>query len=212
MHSATRNSVPTSEHTKLTTPSQLIGYVIYQVVYNLFFHPLHAFPGPLLMRTSRVPYCMHLLSGRLPFAVLELHRQYGSVVRIAPDELVFADARAWKDIMGHRAPGEPEMEKAPAFYRTIKTAPTTLLVADREEHGRLRRQLAHGFSDRSMRAQQPIIKQYVDLLVKRLYEKSNGGTKAVDMVRCKFFCGGGVGGQDLLALNFWLADSKCVSL
>lgn len=202
---------------------QLIGYLVYQVVFNIFLHPLRAFPGPLLMRTSRVPYCVHLLSGRLPFVVLELHRQYGSVVRIAPNELVFADARAWRDIMGHRAPGEPEMQKAPAFYKTVKGAPTTLLVADREEHGRLRRQLAQGFSDRSMRDQQPIIKRYVDLLVKRLYENSRGGTRPVDLVRCKPFSvikknkrreknRKRKERQNVRALVSWLADSKAVSL
>lgn len=61
----------------------------------------------------------------------------------------------------------------------------TLFVAPREEHSRLRRQLAQGFSEKSMREQQPIITGYVDALIRRLYEKSAGGTRAVDMVRCK---------------------------
>ncbi|KAF3760190.1 cytochrome P450 [Cryphonectria parasitica EP155] len=135
------------------------------------------------MRTSRLPYCFHLLSGRLPFRVLELHKTYGSVVRIAPDELVFADARAWRDIMGHRAAGEPEMEKAKIFYRGRANAPTTLLNADRDDHGKLRRLLAHGFSERSMREQQPIIMRYVDLLIRRLHENSQGGTNKLDMVK-----------------------------
>lgn len=127
-----------------------------------------------------------MLSGSLPFTVLELHQQYGDVVRIAPDELSFADGlRAWRDMMGHRGPGEPEMQKAPKFYKTVRTAPVTLITAGREEHGVLRRQLAHGFSERSMRDQQPIITQYIDLLVKRLHENSKGGSKALDMVRCR---------------------------
>lgn len=117
----------------------------------------------------------------------ELHKKYGDVVRIAPDELTFTDGlRAWKDMMGHRGPGEPEMVKAPKFYKTVKTAPVTIITADREEHSVLRKQLAPGFSDRSLRDQQPIVMQYIDLLVKRLYENSKGGTKAVDMVKCRF--------------------------
>lgn len=123
--------------------------------------------------------------GRLPFDILDLHRQYGTVVRIAPNELVFADARAWRDIMGHRAAGELEMEKADQMYRTLKNQPVTLINAGREEHGRVRRQLAHGFSERSMREQQPIILGYINLLIRRLHENCTGGTAKLDMVKCK---------------------------
>lgn len=107
------------------------------------------------------------------------------MVRIAPDELVFADARAWRDIMGHRSAGQPEMEKSPKAYQTIKGQPPTLISAGREEHGRVRRQLAHGFSERSMRAQQPIIMEYINLLIKRLRENCDGGKAKLDMVKCK---------------------------
>lgn len=66
-----------------------------------------------------------------------------------------------------------------------ENAPVTLFVAPREEHGKLRRQMAHGFSDKAMRLQEPIITQYVDLLLKRLHENAADGTKAVGMVRCR---------------------------
>ncbi|KAK2602625.1 hypothetical protein N8I77_009141 [Diaporthe amygdali] len=160
----------------------LIGYLLSHVIYNVFFHPLRKFPGPFWMKASRISYCYRLVTGRLPFDVLELHRQYGEVVRIAPNELVFANAQAWKDIMGHRGPGEPEMMKAPQMYKNLKNQPTTVITAGREEHGRLRRQLAHGFSDRSMREQQPIIIGYVNLLIQRLHERCDDGKAPLDAV------------------------------
>lgn len=136
------------------------------------------------MRGSRIPYSISQMSGRLPFLVLELHKKYGHVVRIAPDELAFSDPRAWKDIMGHLKSGEPEFEK-PDLFSIIGDLPTTVINAPREEHGRLRKQLAHGFSDRSLREQQPIIKRYIDMLVQRLHENSTAGSETVDMVKCK---------------------------
>lgn len=66
-----------------------------------------------------------------------------------------------------------------------ENAPVTLFIAPREEHGRLRRQMAHGFSDKAMRLQEPIITEYVNLLLKRLHENAAGGTKPVGMVKCK---------------------------
>lgn len=49
----------------------------------------------------------------------------------------------------------------------------------REEHGRLRRQMAHGFSEKSMRSQEPLIRGYVDFLLQRLREFSQDGSSVV---------------------------------
>jgi hypothetical protein len=53
----------------------------------------------------------------------------------------------------------------------------------RDRHGPLRRLVSHGFSERALREQEPLIQSYCDLLMKRLYEHSKGGTEMVDMVQ-----------------------------
>lgn len=155
------------------------------VLYTIYFHPLSSYPGPWFMRGSRIPYTIYQLTGCTPFKVLEWHKKYGPVVRIAPDELAFSDPRAWKDMHGHRAAGEPEFPKVQRARKVLPEQPITVITAPREEHGRLRRQMAHGFSDRSLREQQPIIKRYIDMLVQSLYENCEAGSKAQDMVKCK---------------------------
>ena len=150
-------------------------------MYNLFFHPLRRYPGPLVLRATRLGFCYKILKGTLAVDVLDLHRRYGDVVRIAPDELAFADPVAWKDIMGHKTRGDAEFRKTEAFYRPVEDMPVDIITASREEHGTLRRTLAHGFSDRSMREPQPIIKKYIDLLIQRLRENSRDGAAAVNM-------------------------------
>ncbi|PLN84635.1 cytochrome P450 [Aspergillus taichungensis] len=151
------------------------------VIYNVFFHPLRAFPGPRSYAMSRLPYCYRLLRGTLPFDMLALHEKYGDIVRIAPNELAFSTADAWKDIMGHQAAGTEEVGKWAQFYRAIDYVPTSIINAPREEHSVLRRQMSHGFSEKSMRAQEPLIRQYVDLLIQRLRETS-AGSNPLDMV------------------------------
>ncbi|KAK3689396.1 cytochrome P450 [Podospora appendiculata] len=157
----------------------IILYFVSYAVYNLYFHPLARFPGPLVMRATRAGACYRLMRGTMPFDMLDLHKKYGDVVRVAPDELAFADPQAWKDIMGHR--NGPEMEKWDKFYRPVEDMPTDIVNAKREEHGLLRRTMAHGFSDRSMREQQPIITGYIDLLIKRLNENGGAGMTPVDL-------------------------------
>jgi cytochrome P450 len=118
------------------------------------------------------------MSGTLPFDMLELHKRYGDIVRIAPDELAFSHPDAWKDIMGHKK-GEQELGKAAWFYQPIEELPRHIVNEEREEHGRLRRQMAHGFSEKSMRSQEPLIRSYVDLLIQRLQEGSQDGSSVI---------------------------------
>ncbi|KAH8675426.1 cytochrome P450 [Xylariales sp. PMI_506] len=158
-----------------------LTYFILNAVYNVYFHPLRNFPGPLLMRASRLPYVRVNTRGRLPHTILELHEKYGEVVRIAPNELSFANPAAWNDIQGHRTKGQPEMEKAPQFYKPIGGVQTDVVTADREEHSKLRRTLAHGFSERALRDQEPLITKYIDLLLRRLRDNCNGGVHPLDM-------------------------------
>ncbi|OIW22978.1 putative cytochrome P450 monooxygenase [Coniochaeta ligniaria NRRL 30616] len=143
---------------------------IAHAIYNLYFHPLAKFPGPFLHRASRLPFIYRMLRGTLPTDVLAFHERYGTVVRLAPNELAFASHQAWRDIYGHK-PGQDELPKSKLFYRNTGMPPS-IVSEDKENHALLRRLLANGFSDRSMREQEPIIGSYVDLLIRRLREYS----------------------------------------
>jgi len=92
-----------------------------QIIYNLYFHPLRRFPGPVLHRATRIAFVRKLVRGVLPKDVLALHNRYGPVVRVAPNELSFLHPDAWRDIYGHRTGsllGAEEMGKYDIFYRT----------------------------------------------------------------------------------------------
>lgn len=54
-----------------------------------------------------------------------------------------------------------------------------ILTADEKDHPRLRRVLAHAFSDKEIREQEPLVRKHVDVLMWRLNELSATGT--VDM-------------------------------
>lgn len=133
------------------------------------------------MAATRFPYMGFILAGKTAQAIKSLHEQYGEVVRIAPDELSFIDGDAWKAIYGTR-PGHGQKQKDFRYYPpTIGGAPS-IIVSDDADHSRMRRLLSHAFSDSSLRGQEPIIKTYVDLLMQRLREKCENGSKALDMV------------------------------
>ncbi|KAI1329518.1 isotrichodermin C-15 hydroxylase [Xylariaceae sp. FL0255] len=161
----------------------LVGTLIYtviRIIYNVYFHPLASFPGPLLRRMSRVPWTLALLRGSVVFDAAELHRKYGPVVRTAPNELAFLDPRAWRDIMGGGAADIPKwiaMYGVPSFM-----APHILNTTSKEHHHTLRKALSPGFSDVSLRAQEPLINRYIDLMVRRLRLKSSQGPVNMEML------------------------------
>ncbi|KAI1102236.1 cytochrome P450 [Jackrogersella minutella] len=156
-------------------------YIVGTIFYRLFLHPLRKFPGPLLWRISHIPRTYHLMKGDLPFILAEFREKYGKTIRITPGELAFHDPQAWKDIYGHRTGGAPDMPKYYGNYHTLSHIPMSIIDAPREEHALLRRQLSHGFSEKSMREQGPIIQQYVDLLIQRIYENGKNGSVALNM-------------------------------
>ncbi|KAI2631083.1 cytochrome P450 [Hypoxylon sp. NC1633] len=155
-------------------------YAIGSIFYNLFLHPLRSYPGPILWRATHFPRVYHLIKGDLPFVAAKLFAKYGTVVRVSPISLVYCDPQAWKDIYGHRTTGAPEIPKYQKFYRTVPI-PVSIITAERHEHSLVRRQLAHGFSDKAMREQEGIIGSYVNLLIRRLYENGKDGTVALNM-------------------------------
>lgn len=151
-----------------------------RVFYNVYLHPLRKFPGPFFARATNLWRLRKVLTGNLPQTVKELHDQYGPVVRIAPFELSFIDSQAWKDIYGHHQGFE--MAKDERTTRPLgKYTTDHIISADRDVHSMLRRQMAHGFSERALRDQEPIFREYVDLLIDRLAERSGDEKEPVDM-------------------------------
>lgn len=158
---------------------QSFCYIFGLVIYRVYFHPLAVYPGPKICAITRLPYLWNLVKGRQTQNTRALHQRYGDVVRIAPDELSYTNGNAWKDIYGHRQ-GKPEMVKNRKIY-TIHPGGEHIIIANREDHSRFRKSLSHGFSDSSMRQQEPLIQNYVDLLVRRLGEHSRDGQMPQDM-------------------------------
>jgi cytochrome P450 len=154
----------------------IAAYLISRFIYNLAFHPLRSFPGPLLWRATRLAKCYHFLSGDMPFAVRDLHLRYGPVVRISPEELAFADAQAFQDIYNQK------MVKWKGMYGFKPEHIQDLAnVSETRHHAFMRRHLAAGFSETALRNQESILVDHVDLLINQLREKSAGGRVPQDM-------------------------------
>ncbi|KAI1335368.1 cytochrome P450 [Xylariaceae sp. FL0016] len=156
------------------------------IIYNLFFHPLRDYPGPLLHRATKIPKQVILLRGALGSKTEELHRKYGEVVRLAPDELSYIQPQAWKDIFGR--PGKKEMIKDQQFFGMKVKGAWNLVTAPHDDHARMRRLFTHAFSNTALKAQEPLLVKYVDQMVNKIGEVSNKSAGKVNIVDLFNFC------------------------
>ncbi|KAF2099150.1 cytochrome P450 CYP3/CYP5/CYP6/CYP9 [Rhizodiscina lignyota] len=137
-------------------------------IYHAYFHPLSRYPGPKLWAAYRVPFALNNIRGRLPFKVLEFHRKYGPVVRIAPDELAFTDPHAWNDIYGMQS-GRVQNQKDPYAYTPRQPGfESGIIHADDAKHARLRRIYGPAFTPKAVEEQAAMLMKYADLLVTQL--------------------------------------------
>jgi len=71
-------------------------------LYRVFFHPLARIPGPRLAALSNVWLARHARDGRMLGLGKRLHKAYGPMVRVGPDELWFDSSEAFRQIYRKR--------------------------------------------------------------------------------------------------------------
>lgn len=153
--------------------SIIIAYPITKAIYNIYFHPLAKYPGPVFAAATKIPVALVSWDGSLSQWQRDLHDSYRSdVIRISPDELSFIDSSAWKDLYGNK-PGHERFQKDLLLYSGVKS----IVTAPDADHSRIRRLLAHAFSDKALREQEGLIQVYVDNLVGGLKSQIQSPTK-----------------------------------
>ena len=84
----------------LTLPIGVLAIAVVYLLYNLLRPGLRSIPGPWLAKFSNLYRLMLNRRGRFSHDILDLHRKYGSVVRIGPDVVSIADSRVVDSIYG----------------------------------------------------------------------------------------------------------------
>ncbi|KAK4240414.1 cytochrome P450 [Achaetomium macrosporum] len=157
--------------------------------YNLFLHPLRKYPGPRHWAATRLFLTVSILRGRYVHEINAMHRRYGHVVRIAPNQLSYTDERAWRDICGvtRAAPlGMRKDERLNDLVGGDATNPDPSMNKADMQHTRMRKALAPAFTIASLRQQVPLIMRHVDELVAVLSDAAREG-RPVDLGRLYCF-------------------------
>jgi cytochrome P450 len=161
--------------------SVLVGvclfYILSHAFYNLYLHPLRKYPGPRTWIAFPILRSVASMRGLLDKELRQLHKKHGDVVRFSANQVSFITAQAWRDIYGH---GHRQLQK-PVVLKDANRA-SDIIIANDADHTRFRKALAHGFSEKAMHQQEPLIKVYIDLLIEKLRDVATSGAKT-DMVK-----------------------------
>lgn len=154
-------------------------------IYRIYFHPLAKFPGPKLYAASDFPLAYKsFIQGRFYREALPLHEKYGDIVRIGPNTLAIDGRVGWNDVFGHKTGGKREFGRNLDFDSpgNATTEYKSIVHSNQENHRRCRKLMSHAFSESAMYEQEPIITQYIDLLMTQLRKRAETG-ETVDMLK-----------------------------
>ncbi|KAI1099575.1 cytochrome P450 [Jackrogersella minutella] len=140
-------------------------FFITRILYIRYASPLREYPGPLLASFSRLWKVISTAKENTHLEHIELHRKYGPVVRIAPNELSFSSPAVARNVLS----------AGKRFYKTdfYKVFPPPenpdIFTEIREDVHAMKKKVANvPYSMAAMRQLSPFIDDTIDYLASRL--------------------------------------------
>ncbi|KAL7940335.1 cytochrome P450 [Trichoderma barbatum] len=157
----------------------IVTYALIQSTYLLYLYPLSKVPGLKWAAITNIPYGMAWMSGRYPWAMEKLFRQYGNVVRCALNEVCFISPEAYAQIYTSSERGRPTFLKSDLLDDPLKY-PGLISVKDVDEHRAARRIFQPAFNSRLYPEYTPVINKYITLWLSKL-ERISAAGNGLDM-------------------------------
>lgn len=137
------------------------------IIHRLYLGPLSQIPGPLICRLTSLWTYYHAYFGDECTLIDDLHKRYGPVVRIAPNEVCISDGAALAPV--HTEKGG--FLKAPCYKNFDIDGHSTIFSALDPAHRAVRsKPVLPMFSIGSVRNGDDVIKACVDRFIDRIKE------------------------------------------
>ncbi|KAI1469876.1 cytochrome P450 [Daldinia caldariorum] len=140
-------------------------FIVLRILYRRYASPLREYPGPFLASFSRIWKVMSTVSEQTHLHHIELHRKYGPIVRISPNELSFSSPSVARHVLS----------AGKRFYKTdfysVFPPPENpdIFTEIREDVHAMKKKVANvPYSMAAMRQLSPFIDDTIDFLVSRL--------------------------------------------
>jgi Cytochrome P450 len=169
--------MPSGTELLIFLPLSVLIYWIVWIIYAKTLHPLSGIPGPFLASISRLWIIQRIHKGDSDLVQRALHRRYGPLVRIAPNEVACADPEAIKTLYPTQSP----LTKTD-FYpiwgnKTFSKYVDHFSVTDEKLHSERRRVVNHIYTLSNILQSEEYIDQCLLLFGERLGEFSDQGAE-----------------------------------
>ncbi|KAL9620420.1 MAG: hypothetical protein Q9160_005005 [Pyrenula sp. 1 TL-2023] len=141
---------------------------------RLLRSPLRDVPGPFLARWTRLWYLKEVAKARFEITNIDLHKKYGKIVRLAPNQYSIDDIDAARVIYGHGS----QFPKSDWYSSWKHPDPKKItLFSDQNiaRHSEQRRKFQTAYSMTSLVSYESFVDECGDLLTQRLAEFSGTG-------------------------------------
>ncbi|KAJ2993603.1 hypothetical protein NUW58_g1790 [Xylaria curta] len=139
-------------------------YAFGLVIWRLYFSPLARFPGPKIAAATLWYefYWDVVKKGQWVWEIDRMHRQYGPIVRINPYELHIVDSDFYDELYSGK------QVKYSWWTKLAGSDRSTFATVSSEDHRRRRGALNPFFSKRSITGLEPVIREKIAKLCRRL--------------------------------------------
>lgn len=154
------------------------AYLLYHaglIIYNVYFSPLSKFPGPkLAAATSWYEfYYDYWLDGHYIFEIERMHKKYGPIIRVNPEELSIHDPEFYNEL--YVTESRRRTNAYDIFCKGIDFDGSHLLTADHDLHRRRRKPLEPFFSRMGISRLQPMLAEVALHLETRIRDLKGSG-------------------------------------
>ncbi|KNG50002.1 meiotically up-regulated gene 56 protein [Stemphylium lycopersici] len=149
-------------------PLGLVIYYLLWILYTLTLHPLSKIPGPFWPSISRTWLMYHHHAGDVEIATRILHKKYGPIVRIAPEEVTVADPNALPLIYPFQKPLQKTDWYGPWRPKGLDSQPDLFTQTDEKAHTAYRRIVGGVYSLSSILKSEPKLDEMLKLFLERL--------------------------------------------
>jgi cytochrome P450 len=199
------------DHWQLAFAALLLAIVTYiaSCLYTALTSPLKSIPGPWTSLFTNRQLKSAVTGGRRIFYIDALHKKYGPVVRISPNEVAIFDIEAFRQI--HAVSGGYTKGD---FYTKLTNFPvhSVFTLRDAKSHGLRRRLFAKGFSKTYVRENfEDIVREKVQLAVDNIAEDGANNDGVVDVFKWWSLMGADIVGCLGFGESFGLLELGTVS-
>ncbi|PIA99137.1 Trichodiene oxygenase [Cercospora beticola] len=143
-----------------------VGYLASLAIYRLYLSPLAKFPGPKLAALTKwyEAYYEIVLNGQFSFHIEDLHRQYGPIVRITPEEVHIQDPPFWETLyVKHNRTAKYEWTSG-----RFGNSSSVFTTSDPTLHKVRRAPLNYMFSRKAIINFEPVVRKKLDIFCRGL--------------------------------------------